>query len=55
MAKNVNHVVVEGKTIVDLREDSVTPDKMIDGATAHNAAGERVIGMIPDGDEVAYG
>lgn len=44
MAKEVNHVVVNGKTIVDLREDSVTPENLGEGVTAHNAAGEQIVG-----------
>lgn len=44
MAKKVNHVVVNGETIVDLRNDNVTPEAMVPGTTAHNAAGEQIAG-----------
>ncbi len=44
MAKKVNHVVVNGETIVDLRNDNVTPEAMVPGTTAHNAAGEQIMG-----------
>lgn len=44
MAKKVNHVVVNGETIVDLRNDTVTPETMVPGTTAHNAAGEQITG-----------
>lgn len=44
MAKKVNHVVVNGETIVDLRSDNVTPEAMVPGTTAHNAAGEQIAG-----------
>lgn len=44
MAKKVNHVVVNGETIVDLRSDNVTPEAMVPGTTAHNAAGEQIMG-----------
>ena len=44
MAKKVNHVVVNGETIVDLRSDNVTPEAMVPGTTAHNAAGEQITG-----------
>lgn len=44
MAKKVNHVVVNGETIVDLRNDNVTPEAMVPGTTAHNAAGEPITG-----------
>lgn len=45
----------DGTVLLDVSGDSVTPEQMVAGATAHNAAGERVTGTIPDGDEVAYG
>ena len=51
MAKNVNHVVVDGKTIVDLREDSVTPETLAAGATAHDASGTAIVGT---GKPVVY-
>lgn len=44
MAKKVNHVVVNGETIVDLRSDNVKPEAMVPGTTAHNAAGEQITG-----------
>lgn len=43
-----------GTILLDVSSDSVTPDKMISGTTAHNSAGERITGTIPNGDEVAY-
>lgn len=43
-----------GTILLDISNDSVTPDKMISGTTAHNAAGERITGTIVDGSEVAY-
>lgn len=51
MAKNVNHVVVDGKTIVDLREDSVTPETLAAGVTAHDASGTPIVGT---GKPVVY-
>ena len=40
----VNHVVINGETSLDLRGDTVAPDLLILGATAHNAAGEAISG-----------
>lgn len=41
---NANHVIVNGETIVDLRSDTVSPESMVPGATAHNSAGEKITG-----------
>ena len=40
----VNKVEINGKTIVDLTKDTVTPENLLSGVTAHNAAGEAIIG-----------
>lgn len=40
----VNHVVINGKTSLDLRGDTVTPGLLVLGTTAHNAAGEAISG-----------
>lgn len=40
----VNHIVVNGKTALDLRGDSVAPGTLLSGATAHNAAGQQIEG-----------
>lgn len=40
----VNKVEVNGETVLDLSQDSVTPEQLAQGATAHNAAGEQVTG-----------
>lgn len=34
MAKSVNQVIVNGETILDLTADTVTPAKLVEGATA---------------------
>lgn len=36
----VNKVDVNGETKLDLTQDTVTPENLLSGATAHNAAGE---------------
>lgn len=40
----VNKVEVNGEIVLDLSQDSVTPEQLAQGATAHNAAGEQVTG-----------
>ena len=42
----VNHVIINGETVVDLRNDTVTPQTLLSGATAHNAAGEKIAGAV---------
>lgn len=39
-----NKVIYAGETLVDLTEDSVTPSTLAVGVTAHNAAGETIVG-----------
>ena len=40
----VNKVDVNGSTVLDLTNDSVTPETLTLGSTAHNAAGEQITG-----------
>lgn len=40
----VNKVVINDETKLDLTADSVTPQTLLKGATAHNAAGEKITG-----------
>ena len=42
----VNKVVYAGRTLVDLTGDSVTPDTLAEGVTAHAASGEGVTGTM---------
>lgn len=46
---SVNKVVVNGKTIIDLTEDTVTADRIISGFKAHTADGKVVIGTLFEG------
>lgn len=48
--KSVNKVVVDGVTRLDLTKDSVTPQTLLAGATAHNAAGEQIEGTYIGSD-----
>ena len=45
----VNKVVYGTTVLVDLTGDSVTPDKLAKGETAHNAAGELITGTMEAG------
>lgn len=40
----VNKVVYGGNTLIDLSSDTVTAEKLVAGATAHNAKGEKITG-----------
>lgn len=46
----VNKVIMNtsggGQTIIDLTEDTVTPQTLAEGITAHNAAGEVITGVM---------
>ena len=45
----VNKVIYGGKTLVDLTGDSVTPETLVEGETAHNASGVRITGTMKSG------
>ena len=50
--KNVNQVVVNGETILDLTSDTVTEKDLVEGATAHNRSGASITGtLINTGNE----
>lgn len=42
----VNKVEINGKTIIDLTKDTVLPQTLLSGVTAHNAAGEPIVGAV---------
>lgn len=42
----VNKVEVGGEVKLDLTEDTVTPETLLSGATAHNAAGDKIAGAV---------
>lgn len=42
----VNKVEVNGETKLDLTQDTVTPQTLLSGVTAHNAAGEEITGSM---------
>ena len=42
----VNHVIINGETVVDLRNDTVSADKLIKGVTAHDKTGAAITGTL---------
>ena len=48
-AMAVNKVVYGTTVLVDLTKDTVTPDKLLKGATAHDASGESITGTMEAG------
>lgn len=46
----VNKVEINGEVKLDLTGDTVTPDTLLKDATAHNAAGEQIVGTMEIGD-----
>lgn len=49
--EHVNKVVYGGNTLIDLTEDTVTPATLSRGVTAHNAAGQQIVGENNGGSE----
>lgn len=45
----VNKIVVNGETKLDLTGDTVTPEKLAQGATAHDKAGVKITGTLKPG------
>lgn len=45
--KYINKVVYGGKTLIDLTGDTVTPDKILTGVTAHDQSGAPIVGTCP--------
>lgn len=43
----VSKVVYGGQTLIDITSDTVSPNKLLQGATAHNAAGNSIEGVVP--------
>lgn len=39
-----NKVIYGGKTLLDLTADTITPDKLLEGITAHDKSGEAITG-----------
>lgn len=45
-AKHINRVDLNGETVLDLTADTVTPETLLVGTTAHNAKGETITGTL---------
>lgn len=43
---NANQVIVNGETILDLRSDTVTPETLQKGYTAHDRSGTKITGTL---------
>ena len=48
VATNVNQVIVNGETILDLTNDNVTANDLAEGATAHDSSGALVNGNLSE-------
>ena len=48
----VNKVEFGNETLIDLTEDTVTPETLLNGATAHSANGKRIVGTLIGGTPV---
>ena len=47
---SVNHVKLStGETLIDLRSDTVVPETLAEGVTAHNSQGEQITGTMTGG------
>ena len=46
MEKNVNKVDINGKTVVDLTGDTVDPEHLAEGYTAHDKSGTQIVGIM---------
>ena len=42
----INKIVYGRQTLIDLTGDNVTPDAMLEGTTAHNKAGLKIVGKL---------
>lgn len=42
----VNQVIYGGETLIDLTGDTVTPETLISGTTAHDASGNQITGTL---------
>lgn len=51
---NVNQVVINGETKIDLANDTVTPSDLSEGITAHDAAGNIIVGTAVRGLPVGF-
>ena len=43
----INKVICNGRTLVDLTDNTITEDDLGSGLTAHDKAGELIVGTVP--------
>jgi len=48
----VNEVIVNGEQIINLKNDTVTPATLAEGVTAHDAAGNEIVGTMAAGTDI---
>lgn len=48
-----NKVIYDGTTLIDLTSDTVTPDTLLTGATAHDASGAQITGTATGGGDLS--
>lgn len=48
----VSKVKYYGETLIDLSGDTVAPEKLLKGVTAHDANGDPIVGTLSDADTV---
>lgn len=46
MAMAVNKIVYNARVLIDLTDDTVAPDKLLSGATAHDKSGTKITGTV---------
>lgn len=49
----ISKVILDGKTLIDLTQDSIEPEKMLEGTKGHNRAGEEIGGAMLNRGSVA--
>lgn len=47
----VNKVIYDGNTLIDLSGDTVSPDKLMEGVTAHDKTGAQIVGTATGGGD----
>lgn len=50
----VNKVEINGESVIDLTQDTVLPQTLLSGVTAHNAAGEPIVGAATAGGITSF-
>ena len=43
---DVNKIEYDGRVLLDLTEDTVTEDQLLEGATAHDRSGQKIVGAL---------